>query len=93
MGNLRNPNVESTETSLARSGPPDNIKASPIPTKKNYGSKNNALIGSVVDIVMVLLNISARLIKKKESDLGIVLRCCYLGSHFKISSYEFFLIG
>ena len=60
-GGFRNPNVESTETGLAWSGPPDNIKASPIPTKKNYGSKNNALIGSIVDIVMVLLNFRARL--------------------------------
>ena len=60
-GGFRGPNVESIETDLAWSGPLDNIKASPIPTKKNYGSKNNALIGSVVDIVMVLLSIRARL--------------------------------
>ena len=40
---------------IKKASSPDNIKASPIPTNMNCGIKKKALIGRVVDFVMVLL--------------------------------------
>ena len=40
---------------VKKSNSPDNVKASPIPTKMNCGSKKKALIGRVVDLFMVPL--------------------------------------
>lgn len=40
---------------VKKSNSPDNIKASSIPTKMNCGSKKKALIGRVIDLVMVPL--------------------------------------
>ena len=41
---------------VKKANSPDNIKASPIPTKMNCGSKKKALIGRVADLVMVPLS-------------------------------------
>ena len=40
---------------VKKASSPENIKASPIPTIMNCGSKKKALIGRVADFVMVLL--------------------------------------
>ena len=58
------------------------VTMEPSNVRKKRESSNVKKVQS--HVMLVLHNV--------EQDLGIVLMCCFLSSHFKILPYEFFLI-